>query len=197
MTFILGLTGSIGMGKTTTAAMFAAAGIPVWDADATVHMLYGPNGAGTRAIGGLYPEVVDAIGVSRTHLRRIIAADPTALDKIQSLIHPLVAADRVHFLATQTSDIVLLDIPLLFETGADADCDAIVVVTAPPETQRARVLARADMTKAEFNLILSRQLPDAEKRSQADYIIDTTTLDGARKSVQNLLKELRENLTDA
>ena len=197
MSFILGLTGSIGMGKTTTAAMFAAAGVPVWDADATVHCLYDTNGAAVSLIGAVYPGVIDNDTVSRGKLRALIAADPTALDQIQSIVHPLVAADRAAFLANQTADIVLLDIPLLFETGADAQCDAVVVVSAPAPLQRQRVLDRGGMTAAELDLILSRQLPDAEKRSQADYIIDTTTLDGARQSVQNLLKELRENLTDA
>ena len=197
MTFILGLTGSIGMGKTTTAAMFADAGVPVWDADATVHRLYAASGAAVPLIGAFYPGVIDNDTVSRGKLRALIAADPTALDQIQSIVHPLVAADRAAFLANQTADIVLLDIPLLFETGADAQCDAVVVVSAPAPLQRQRVLDRGGMTAAELDLILSRQLSDAEKRSQADYIIDTTTLDGARQSVQNLLKELRENLTDA
>ena len=105
--------------------------------------------------------------------------------------------DRAAFLAVQTADIVLLDIPLLFETGADAQCDAVVVVSAPPDIQRARVLARGEMTQAEFDLILSRQLPDAEKRARADYVIDTTTLDGAQRAVQTVLQKLREKRADA
>jgi dephospho-CoA kinase len=197
MSFILGLTGSIGMGKTTTAAMFAAAGIPVWDADAIVHRLYAAGGAAVPLIGAVFPGVIDANAVSRGKLRALIAADPSALDQIQSIVHPLVAADRAAFLARQTADIVLLDIPLLFETGADALCDAVVVVSAPAPVQRQRVLERGGMTAAEFDLILSRQMPDAEKRARADYIIGTTTLDGARQSVQTLLNQLRESLTDA
>ncbi len=197
MSFILGLTGSIGMGKSTTAAMFADLGIPVWDADASVHRLYGAGGAAVRHIGQLYPEVIENGAISRPKLRALIAADPQVLDQIQSIIHPRVAADRAAFLAVQTADIVLLDIPLLFETGADAQCDAVVVVSAPPDIQRARVLARGEMTQAEFDLILSRQLPDAEKRARADYVIDTTTLDGAQRAVQTVLQELREKRADA
>lgn len=197
MSFLLGLTGSIGMGKTTTTAMFAAAGVTVWDADATVHRLYDTNGAAVPLIGAVYPGVIDNGAVSRPKLRALIAADPAALDQIQSIVHPLVAADRTAFLARQSADIVLLDIPLLFETGASALCDAVVVVSAPVALQRQRVLDRGGMTGADLDLILSRQMPDAEKRARADYIIDTSTLDGARQSVQNLLGELREDLKDA
>ena len=191
MTFVLGLTGSIGMGKSTTAAMFADAGIPVWDADATVHRLYARGGAAVAPIAVLYPDAIDNDAVSRPKLRARIAADPTALDLIQSIVHPLVAADRAAFLRKQTADIVLLDIPLLFETGANAQCDAVVVVSVPLALQRQRVLDRGDMTGAELDLILARQTPDAEKRDRADYIIDTTTLHGARLAVRTLVAEIR------
>lgn len=191
MSFLLGLTGSIGMGKTTTARMFADAGIPVWDADVAVHRLYAAQGAAVPMIEALYTEVIDNGTVSRPKLRALIAANPTALDQIQSIVHPLVAADRAAFLADQTADIILLDIPLLFETGADAQCDAVVVVSVPAALQRHRVLDRGSMTGAELDLILSRQMPDSEKRSRADYVIDTTTLDAARVAVQNLLAHIR------
>lgn len=197
MTFVLGLTGSIGMGKTTTSAMFAALGIPVWDADAVVHRLYQPGSPAIPLVAQLFPTAVENRAISRLKLRALIAADPVALDRLQAVIHPLVAADRGQFLSTQTADIVLLDIPLLYETGADAVCDAVAVVSCAPEIQRARVMARGTMTEAEFVLILSRQLPDTEKRARADFIIDSTTLDGAQNAVQTVLQDLREHLTDA
>ena len=191
MTLLVGLTGSIGMGKSTTAAMFADEGIPVWDADASVHKLYAKNGAAVAVVGAQYPDVIEEGLVSREKLRDLIAADPTVLDQLQSLVHPLVAADRAAFIVDQTSDIILLDIPLLFETGAADLCDAIVVVTAPADTQRARVMARGEMSQADFEMILSRQLPDDEKRKRADFIIETLTLDTARAAVRDIVKQLR------
>lgn len=191
MTLLVGLTGSIGMGKSTTAAMFADEGIPVWDADASVHKLYAKNGAAVAVVGAQYPDVIEDGLVSREKLRDLIAADPTVLDQLQSLVHPLVAADRAAFIVDQTSDIILLDIPLLFETGAADLCDAIVVVTAPADTQRARVMARGEMSQADFEMILSRQLPDDEKRKRADFIIETLTLDTARAAVRDIVKQLR------
>ncbi len=196
MTYRLGLTGSIGMGKSTTAQMFAAHDIPVWDADATVHALYGPNGKATSAIAALYPDVIENNAISRPLLRAKIAANPAVLDQIQALVHPLVAADRAAFLSATTASIVLLDIPLLFETGADALCDGIVVVSAPPEVQRQRVLARG-MAESEFDLILSRQVPDSEKRARATWVIETTTLDSAAQAVKDVLSDIRERLAHA
>jgi dephospho-CoA kinase len=192
--FRLGLTGSIGMGKSTTAAMFADEGIPVWDADATVHRLYAPGGPAALAVAALYPQAIEADGgVSRPRLRSLIAADPGVLDRLNTAVHPLVAADRAAFIAAATADIVLLDVPLLFETGADAQCDAVVVVSVSPETQRDRVLARG-MNEAEFAMILSRQMPDAEKRARASYLIETTTLDIARAGVKQVLADIRGKL---
>ena len=197
MTFVLGLTGGIGMGKTTTAAMFAAEGIPVWDADASVHRLYAPGGAAVPAIAALFPQVIDGGTVSRPHLRALIAADPSALDRVQAVVHPLVAADRAAFLAGTSADIVLLDIPLLFETGLDAQCHGTAVVSAPPDIQRARVLDRGTMTAQELDLILSRQMPDAEKRARATWVIPTDSLDTARAAVRQIIARIREGGPDA
>ena len=193
MTILVGLTGSIGMGKSTTAKMFADEGILVWDADATVHRLYAKNGAAVAVVAAQFPQVIDDGLVSREKLRDLIAADPTVLDQLQSLVHPLVAADRAAFIADQTSEIILLDVPLLFETGAANLCDVIVVVTAPADTQRARVMARGEMSEADFEMILSRQLPDAEKRKRADFIVETLSLDTARAAVRDIVKQLRAN----
>jgi len=195
MSFRLGLTGSIGMGKSTTARMFADAGLPVWDADAAVHRLYSPGEAGARALARLFPDVMDADGsVKRDRLRDLIRADKTVLDRVNAVIHPLVAADRAAFIAAQAADpIVLLDIPLLFEIGAERDCDAVVVVSAPAEVQRARVLERG-LSVAEFETILARQLPDAEKRARADYVIPTTSLETARAAVKDVLTDIQRRM---
>jgi len=195
MSFRLGLTGSIGMGKSTTAAMFSDEGIPVWDADAAVHRLYAPGQPAALAIACLLPGAVDSDGgVNRTHLRGLIGEDPTVLDRINAAVHPLVAEDRARFLAaTADAPIVLLDVPLLFESGIDAACDAVVVVSAPPEVQRKRVLMRG-VTEAEFQIILSRQLPDPEKRARADYVVPTTDFDDARSAVRDVLADIRRRI---
>lgn len=197
MTFVLGLTGSIGMGKSTTAKMFAQEGIPVWDADATVRKLYEKGGSAAELIDGQYPAVMEDGHVSRARLRDLIAQDPAVLHRIQTLVHPLVAQDRAAFLDNATAGLVLLDIPLLFETGTDKDCDGIVVVTAPAAVQRQRVLDRGEMSEADFEMILSRQMPDAEKRARARWVIETLTLDGARQSVKDIIAEIEGDLADA
>jgi len=190
--FRLGLTGSIGMGKSTTAAMFAEAGVPVWDADAAVHRLYAPGGAAVPAIAALHPAAIRDGAVDRAALKDWIAQDAGALGQIERVVHPLVAADREAFLdAAQGKPLVLLDIPLLFETGADAQMDATLVVSAPAEVQRARVLARPGMTQAQLDLILSRQMPDAEKRARATWVIETTGLESTRAAVQDLTRTIR------
>jgi dephospho-CoA kinase len=196
MSFRLGLTGSIGMGKSTTAKMFADEGLPVWDADAAVHRLYAPGEPAALAIARLFPAAIDPEGrVNRAHLRALIQDDPTVLDRLNVTVHPLVAEDRGRFIAANTdAPIVLLDIPLLFESGIDRDCDAVVVVSAPPELQRERVLLRG-MTEAEFQTILARQLSDAEKRARADYFILTTGLDTARASVKDVLADIRRRIS--
>ena len=189
--FLLGLTGSIGMGKSTTAAMFAAEGLPVWDADAAVARLYGAGGGAVSAVAALCPAAVGAAGVDRAALKHWIAAEPTALARLEQVVHPLVAANRAAFIAHQTADIVVLDIPLLFETGANAGMDATLVVTAPPEVQRARVLARPGMTEGRFATLLARQMPDAEKRRRATHVIETTSLEVVQKAVQELIERIR------
>lgn len=190
MTHYLGLTGSIGMGKSTTAQMFRDAGVPVWDADATVHRLYAKDGAAVSLIAEIFPDAIIDGAVSRDKLKDIIAADTTALAKIEHIVHPLVAADRQNFIASQTAPLLVFDIPLLFETGADAWLSSVLVVTAPADVQKSRVLARPAMTEAQFDQILRRQMPDADKRTRADHIIETLTLDDTRAAVQELILKL-------
>ena len=189
--FLLGLTGSIAMGKSTTAGFFAEAGLPVWDADAAVARLYGPGGAAVAAVAALCPEVAVNGTINRAVLRRWIDSDPTALARLEKVVHPLAAADRATFVAAQTADIVVLDIPLLFETGADAAMAGTLVVTAPPEVQRARVLARMEMTEAHLARLLANQLPDAEKRARATWVIPTETLGQTRAAVHDLIATIR------
>lgn len=188
MSFLLGLTGSIGMGKSTTARFFAEAGIPVWDADAAVHRLY--RGAAVAPMAAAFPEAVTD-HVDRDALKRIIAANPSALSAIERIVHPLVAQDRASFIAQTDADIAVLDIPLLFENGTEAQMDATLVVTAPPALQAARVLARPGMTQAALDGILSRQMPDAEKRARATHIIETLDLDATRAQVHALIAYIR------
>jgi dephospho-CoA kinase len=193
--FRLGLTGSIGMGKSTTAQMFADEGIPVWDADATVHRLYAPGGAAAQVLGTALPGSLRPDGgVDRTALKAMITANPAVLDQLNAVVHPLVSADRAAFLAAATADIVLLDIPLLFESGLEETCDAVAVVTAPKDLQRARVLGRDTMTPAMFETILARQMPDSDKRARADYLIETLTLDAARAAVKQVLADIRRRI---
>jgi dephospho-CoA kinase len=188
---VVGLTGSIGMGKSTTAGLFAEAGAAVWDADAAVHRLYGPGEPGAAAVGALAPGAVGAGGVDRAALKAAILSDPALLARVEAAVHPLVAADRAAFLSDARARgraVAVCDIPLLFETGAADAFDAVVVASAPAEVQRARVLARPGMTEAAFAAILSRQTPDAEKRARADAVIDTGAgLDAARAQVRALM----------
>lgn len=189
MTHILGLTGSIGMGKSTVAQMFRDLGVPVFDADATVHALQGPNGALLPAIEAAFPGTTDQSGVDRKGLRDRIFADSMARKRLESIVHPAVAAERQRFLdAHATAPLVVLDVPLLFETGGESRCDSVAVVTAAPAVQRARVLARPTMTESAFAAILASQLPDAEKRARATHLIHTdTTLDATRAQVAALV----------
>ena len=189
--FRLGLTGSIGMGKSTTAAMFRAEGIPVWDADAAVHRLYAPGGAAVGPLGVLRPQAVRDRGIDRARLKDWIAEEPEALARIEVVVHPLVAADRAAFLDQAQADIVVLDIPLLFEKGTEAEMDAVLLVTAPRDVQRARVLARPGMTEAQFEAIVARQMPDRDKRALADHVIETLSEAAAREGVRALIGYIR------
>ena len=173
---LLGLTGSIGMGKSTTTAMFAEHGAVVWNADDAVHALYAKGGAAVEPIGAAFPGVVVDGAVDRGRLAEALGRDDTAFRRLEQIVHPLVAAGRLADLETARAagvKLAVLDIPLLFETGGDRAVDAIVVVTADAETQRRRVLARPGMTVDRFEAILARQTPDAEKRRRADFVIDT------------------------
>lgn len=191
---VVGLTGSIGMGKSTTAAMFAAEGVPVWDADAAVHRLYGPGGAAVPAVAALCPAAAGPDGVDRAALKGWLDQTEDGLQRLEAAVHPLVAEDRRAFLqraATEGAAVVVLDIPLLFETGADRFVDATLVVTAAPEEQFRRVLSRPGMTESAFAALVARQMPDAEKRSRADHVIETRSLDQTRAEVRRLLEQLR------
>lgn len=197
MSFRLGLTGSIGMGKSTTARLFAEEGCAVWDADAAVHRLYAAGGAAVEPMRAAFPDAVDENGVGRDALKRIIAGDPMVLPRIEAIVHPLVALDRARFAEAANSDIVVYDIPLLYETGGERNVDAVVVVTAPPDVQKARVLARGTMTEDEFERIRAKQMPDAEKRARADFVVVTDSVEHARAQVQDVLRQIRESTTYA
>ncbi|MFN3545914.1 MAG: dephospho-CoA kinase [Mesorhizobium sp.] len=193
---ILGLTGSIGMGKSTTAAMFEAQGVPVNDADAVVHDLY--RGKAVPLVGAAFPDtVVDGV-VDRNRLSEAVLGNPAALKRLESIVHPLVREAEMSFLARHRAagtPLVVLDIPLLFEVGAEGRVDRIAVVTAPPEVQRARVLARPGMTEQKFEAILAKQMPDAEKRMRADFVIDTGQgLEAAHQAVARIIGELTGEL---
>lgn len=191
MSVVLGLTGSIGMGKSTTAGFFRDMGVPVWDADAAVHALYAKGGAAVAPLAALCPDAVQDGAIDRGALKRWIAADDTALPQIEAVVHPLVAQDRHAFLRGNTdAPLVVLDIPLLFEGGGAALCDATLVVTAPADVQRARVLARPAMDEATFAMILAKQMPDSEKRARATHVIETRTPDQTRAEVAALIAAL-------
>lgn len=197
MTFKLGLTGSIGMGKSTTAQMFVDEGCALWDADAAVHRLYSNGGAAVDAIFAAFPQAVSGGAVDRSVLRDLISADASVLKELEEIVHPLVREDRELFAAHSAEDILVLDIPLLFETGADAEMDAVVCVSISAELQEERVLARGTMTRDQFRAIRDKQLPNEEKCARSDYVITTETLEGARKQVQDVLKKIRGQLSDA
>jgi dephospho-CoA kinase len=185
------------MGKSTTARLFAEEGCALWDADAAVHRLYGPGGAAVAPMAAAFPRAIETNTVSRARLKEIIASDHTALSRIEAIVHPLVAQDRARFIEITAADITVLDIPLLFETGSERQMDAVVCVTIPEAEQERRVLARGTMTKQQFEQILAKQMPNAEKCARADYVIVTDTLEHTKAQVQTVLKQIREKLTDA
>lgn len=194
MTFRLGLTGSIGMGKSTTVSMFADEGCAIWDADAAVHRFYKPGGAAVEPISKLCPQAIVDAGVSRELLKKALGADPGLFARLEAIVHPLVAQDRADFLAQTAADIAVLDIPLLFETGAERDLDATVCVSTSAKQQQQRVLARGTMTADQLQMILAKQMPDAEKRARADYVISTDTIEQTRQQVKALVAKIRSHL---
>jgi len=197
MTYLLGLTGCIGMGKSTTAQMFAEEGCALWDADAAVHRLYERGGAAVGPIAAEFPEAVVDGAVSRPALRDLIARDEDVLKRLEEIVHPLVTAQQRAFIETTPADIVVLDVPLLFETGKDREVDGVVVVTVDRPEQQRRLAARGTMTPAQIETIRQQQAPDAEKRRRADHIVVTDTLEHARAQVQAIVAQIREEMADA
>ena len=189
---VLGLTGSIGMGKSTTAKLFAEAGVPVYDADATVHRLY--EGEAAPAIEAVFPGTTSGGKVDRAKLSARVIHDPAAMKRLEEIVHPMLGASRQKFFddaKASGAPVVVIDIPLLFETGGEQRVDAVVVVTTSPELQRERVLARGTMDEEKFNSILARQMPDAEKRRRADFLVDTSHgLDPVRARIRDILAEV-------
>jgi dephospho-CoA kinase len=193
---LLGLTGSIGMGKSTTAAMFREAGVPVYDADAAVHASYAKGGACVGPVGAAFPGAVKDGVVDREMLRQAVLGKPEALQRLNSIVHPIIGSLRSGFFeaaAAQGADLVVLDVPLLFEGGGERGVDAVAVVTAPPEVQRERVLQRDGMSPERFAAILAQQTPDAEKRARADFVIDTSQgLEPVRRQVAEIIAVMRD-----
>src|SRR3984957_8317241 len=188
---LLGLTGSIGMGKSTTARLFVEAGVPVYDADATVHSLY--EGEAAPAIETAFPGITIGGKVDRTRLSAQVVHDPAAMKRLEQIVHPMLGASRQKFLEDAErsgAPVAVVDVPLLFETGGEKRVDAVVVVTTTPEIQRERILARDNMTAEKLDAILARQLPDAEKRKRADFVVDTSHgLDPVRARIRDILVE--------
>jgi len=189
---ILGLTGSIGMGKSTTAKLFAEAGVPVYDADAAVHQLY--EGEAVPAIEAAFPGTTAGGKVDRNKLSARVVHDPAAIRQLEQIVHPMLGASRQTFFddaERSGTPVVVVDVPLLFETGGETRVDAVVVATTSPENQRERILARGTMTNDAFDAILARQLPDAEKRQRADFVVDTSHgLDPVRAQIKDILAEV-------
>ncbi len=194
--YLVGLTGSIGMGKTETAKMFAKLGVPVYDADAAVHRLYEKGGAAVPEIEKMFPNTIENGRVNREKLAKEITLIPDGFKKLETIVHPLVAREQMEFLAdamAKGTEMVVLDIPLLFETSGHKRMDAVVVVSAPADIQRARVLAREGMTAEKLDHILSRQTPDAEKRAQAHFVVETGKgLDHAFEQVRHVVEALHK-----
>jgi dephospho-CoA kinase len=188
---VIGLTGSLGMGKTTTAQLFAEAGVPVHDADLTVHRLYA--GEAAPLIEAAFPGTLGTGGVDRARLAEHVVGNAEAMRRLEAIVHPLVRREENRFLAAAeqaNTTVAVLDIPLLFETGGERRVDAVVVVSAPANVQRTRVLARDGMTEAKFDALVARQMPDAEKRRRADFVVDTSTgIDSAREQVRAILRQ--------
>lgn len=195
--FVVCITGSIGAGKSTTAELFAKRGVPVWDADAAVGRLYSPGGAGVAAVRRICPDAVSESegAVDRAILRKLVKESPALLAKLESAVHPLVREDRDAFLRAAErdgSDIAVVEIPLLFETGDGSAPDAVIAVSAPAAVRRERVLARGSADEAEFEALDARQLPDQVKRDRADYVVEATSLEAASRAVDAILSDIRK-----
>ena len=197
MSFRLGLTGSIGMGKSTTAGFFEKAGCAVWDADAAVHRLYAKGGEAVDPIRSLFPKAVVKDEVSRSTLKEELAKTPSGFEQLEKVVHPLVAKDRAAFTQRAAADILVFDIPLLFETGGHRSMDAVVCVSISAAEQKKRVLERKTMTAEQFEQILARQMPITEKLEKADYVVTTDTLEHAKEQVGKIVQDIRENRLNA
>jgi len=197
MSYLLGLTGSIGMGKSTTAALFAARGCLIWNADLAVHRAYNEGGDGVAEIKKIAITAVDSNSVNRDKLRTLILEDPTLLAKIEAIIHPIVQKDRQAFIASNLGSILVFDIPLLFELNSESDFDAVACVLSTFEMQKTRVMARPGMTRTHLEMIISKQLPAADKAARANYIINTATKDIARAAVDSIIKDIKRKLENA
>lgn len=195
--FMLALTGSIGMGKSTTAQMFVSEGCALWDADAAVHRLYAKGGAAVGPMRDAFPQAVKDGAVCRATLKEIIMADPTTLKTIEAIVHPLVGQDRAAFIGQATADIIVLDIPLLYETGGAEKVDAVACVITDDATQKTRVMERGTMSEAQFEAIKAKQLPADEKARRADYVIETDTVEHAAAQVKVVVRDIRENRLNA
>ncbi len=189
--FLIGLTGSMGMGKSTTAQMFRDEGVPVWDADAAVHRMYSAGGAAVAPLAQIRPQAIVDGAINRGRLKAWISENPDALAKIEAIVHPLLAMDRATFIAGLDTHIAVLDFPLLLESGAENLVDMVVVVSAPPDVQRERILQRGSMDSATLETVLAKQMPDSEKRARADLVIETLEMNATRRAVQDLLRRIK------
>ena len=185
------------MGKSTTAKLFAEAGCAVWDADAAVHRMYAKGGAAVAPLAEILPEAIVDGEVSRARLKEMIGKDPSVLGKIEAIVHPLVGADRARFVEESKADIVVFDIPLLFETGGNTAMDAVVCVSVAPDVQKERVMARGTMSVEQFEQIRAKQMPNDEKCARSDFVVVTDTLEHAREQVNDIVVKIRKGLSDA
>ena len=197
MSFRLGLTGSIGMGKSTTAMIFSENGCDVWDADLAVHRLYEKGGAAVRPISKIFPSSIVNDAVCRKKLKAILSQNKNSFLKLEAVVHPLVAQDRAEFIGNAEANILVFDIPLLFETNGYKHMDAVACVYIDEETQKKRTLDRGTMNEEQFSQILSKQMPISEKRARADYVIITDTVEHVREQVRHILRQIRSQLTNA
>ena len=197
MSFQLGLTGSIGMGKSTTAKLFSENGCDVWDADLAVHRLYEKGGAAVHPISKIFPSSIVKDAVCRENLKEILSQRRNAFSQLEAVVHPLVAKDRAKFIENATANVLVFDIPLLFETNGDKHMDAVACVYIDVETQKKRILDRGTMTEEQFSQILSKQMPISEKRARADYVITTDTVENVRHQVKHILTDIRSQLINA